>query len=58
MVHSNTTIEDAAVCSVEMRAWLVGELLKSKAAFGPRLRAAAEAAASNLSEADGLEPAS
>ena len=55
-MRSNTTIEDADVRSVEMRAWLVEALLKLKAAFGPRLRAAVEAAARNRSEADALEP--
>jgi hypothetical protein len=44
LVRSNTNIDDAAKHGEEMRSWLVQALLKIKAAFGPRLEAAAQAA--------------
>lgn len=40
----DTDIDDAAARSDEMRAWLIGQLLKIKAAFGPRIPAAMAAA--------------
>lgn len=40
VVLPDTDIDDAAVRSDEMRAWLVGQLLKIKATFGPRIPAA------------------
>jgi hypothetical protein len=44
LVRSNTSIEDGVEHGEEMRTWLVQALLTVKAAFGPRLAAAAQAA--------------
>lgn len=44
LVRSNTSIDDAAEHGEELRTWLVQALLKIKAAFGPRLAAASQAA--------------
>ena len=46
----DTTIDDAQEQGDEMRAWLVDRLIKLKQVFGPRLRPAIQAVASNSAE--------
>jgi hypothetical protein len=56
LVRLNSSIDDAALHSAEMRAWLVDALLKLKAVFGPRLLSAVQAVTQkNRSDGDTSE---